>query len=161
MKPPSGGPINGPSSAGTTSQASAETSSCLGTSRTITSRPDRRHHRAADPLNDAVDDEIEERGGGAAERRARREDDDRDAEHRARAEAVGHPAGNRNEDGKRQQIGGERELERDRILAQIDRDRRQRRGDHRRIEVLHEEGAGDDQGNDDLGGHAGRDSGLF
>ena len=39
MKPPSGGPIIGPISAGTTSQASAETSSCFGIMRRITRRP--------------------------------------------------------------------------------------------------------------------------
>ncbi len=39
MKPPSGGPITGPISAGMVSQASAEMSSDFGTVRRITSRP--------------------------------------------------------------------------------------------------------------------------
>ena len=39
MKPPSGGPITGPMSAGTVSQASAEISSAFGTERKITRRP--------------------------------------------------------------------------------------------------------------------------
>ena len=39
MKPPSGGPNTGPSSAGTVSQASAVTSSSFGTVRRMTSRP--------------------------------------------------------------------------------------------------------------------------
>ena len=39
MKPPSGGPITGPISAGIVSQASAEISSDFGTVRRITSRP--------------------------------------------------------------------------------------------------------------------------
>ena len=38
MNPPTGGPSNGPSSAGMVNQAIAPTSSCLGTSRRITSR---------------------------------------------------------------------------------------------------------------------------
>ena len=39
MKPPTGGPITGPSSAGTVSHAIAATSSCLATVRSSTSRP--------------------------------------------------------------------------------------------------------------------------
>ena len=39
MNPPSGGPMTGPMSAGTVSQASAEISSALGTERKITRRP--------------------------------------------------------------------------------------------------------------------------
>ena len=39
MKPPSGGPITGPISAGMVSQASAEISSDFGTVRRMTSRP--------------------------------------------------------------------------------------------------------------------------
>ena len=39
MKPPSGGPITGPSMAGMASQASAEMSSALGTVRKMTSLP--------------------------------------------------------------------------------------------------------------------------
>ena len=39
MKPPSGGPITGPISAGTVSQASAEISSDFGTVRKMTRRP--------------------------------------------------------------------------------------------------------------------------
>ena len=39
MKPPTGGPMTGPISAGTVSQASEPTSSCFGTDLRITSRP--------------------------------------------------------------------------------------------------------------------------
>ena len=39
MKPPTGGPITGPISAGTVSQASEPTSSCFGTDFRITRRP--------------------------------------------------------------------------------------------------------------------------
>ena len=39
MKPPSGGPITGPISAGTVSQASEPTNSCFGTASQMTSRP--------------------------------------------------------------------------------------------------------------------------
>ncbi len=92
MKPPSGGPITGPISAGMVSQASAEISSDFGTVRKMTSRPTgtimappmpwmmRNRTKSREPLREA------------ARRRAEREHDDGRAEHGARAEAVGHPA---------------------------------------------------------------------
>ena len=62
------------------------------------------------------------------------------------AEAVRHPARNRDEDGKAHQVGRDRELQGDGVHADIAGDHRQRRRDHGRIRVLHEEGGGDDQG---------------
>ena len=148
MKPPSGGPITGPISAGMVSQASAEISSDFGTVRKMTSRPTgtimappmpwmtRNRTKSPRPLRET------------AQRRAEREHDDGRAEHGARAEAVGHPAAQGNEHGERQEIRGQRQLERDRVLVQIGGDGRQRRRDHRRIHRLHEQGDGDDEGDE-------------
>ena len=92
MKPPSGGPITGPISAGMVSQASAEISSAFGTVRRMTSRPTgtimappmpwmmRNRTKSGSALREA------------ARRRAQGEHDDGRAEHGAGAEAVGHPA---------------------------------------------------------------------
>ena len=67
------------------------------------------------------------------------------AEHAARAEPVGDPAADRDEHREREQVGRDREAERERALAERGRDRRQRRRQRGRIEVLHEQRAGDDQ----------------
>ena len=66
------------------------------------------------------------------------------AEDRARAESIGHPAADRNEDGEAQQVGGDREVELDRIFVQRPGHRGQRGRDDRRVEHLHEERAADD-----------------
>ena len=71
---------------------------------------------------------------------------------RARAEAVGGPAADRNEDREREQIGGDRELQRQRAGADVGGDRRQRGRDHRRVHVLHEQGDRDDQRHDAFAG---------
>ena len=117
--------------------------------------PDRHHHRAAEPLEHARGDEGRKRRRGAAQDRAEREDDDRAAEHRARAEAVGDPAGGGNEHRERQHVGGERQLEDDRILMQVERDRRQRGRNDGPVHVLHEQGGRDDEGGKSGGAHSG------
>ena len=66
------------------------------------------------------------------------------------------PAAERDEDGEAQQIGGDREVEAERVLVQRPRDRRQRGGDHRRIQVLHEQRAGDDQRHQHMAERGGR-----
>ena len=73
------------------------------------------------------------------------EDDDRDAEDALGAEPVGHPAADRDEDGERHEIGGQRQLQRDRAGADIGGDRRQRGRDHGRVHVLHEQGDREDE----------------
>ena len=115
--------------------------------------PDRHHHRPAQPLEDARGDQGRQRRRGAAQDRAEREHDDRAAEHGAGAEAVGDPAGGGNEHRERQHIGGERELEDDRILMQIERDGRQRGRNDGPVHVLHEQGGGDDEGGENGGAH--------
>ena len=111
--------------------------------------PDRHHHRAAQPLEHARGDQRRERRRGAAQDRAEGEDDDRAAEHRARAEAVGDPAGGGNEHRERQHVGGQRELEDDRVLMQVERDRRQRGRNDGPVHVLHEQGGRDDEGGEE------------
>ena len=58
MKPPTGGPITGPISAGMVTQAIALDQLALGDRAHQHQPPDRRHHRAAHALHDARDDEI-------------------------------------------------------------------------------------------------------
>ena len=79
MKPPSGGPITGPTSAGTVTQAIGIDQRAL-VDRAQQHQPaDRRHHRAAEALQDARDHEIGDGGGQCAADRAHHEDGDRDA----------------------------------------------------------------------------------
>ena len=92
MKPPSGGPMTGPMSAGTVSQARAEMSSRLGHRTQNHEAADRHHHGAAHALDDAEQHEVGQAVGEAAGRRAQGKDDDGCAEYDAGAEAVGHPA---------------------------------------------------------------------
>ena len=112
----------------------------------------RHHHGASHALQDAVEDELGQRLGKAAQRRAQGKDDDRRAEHGARPEAIGDPAAQWDEHGERQEIGRERELERDGVLAHVRRDGRERGRDHRRVHGLHEQGDGDDE-RDEIAGH--------
>src|SRR6516225_7578052 len=65
--------------------------------------------------------------------------------YRARAETDGGPAAHRDEDREREQVGGDRELKRQRARADIGGDRRQRGGDDGRVHVLHEQGDRHDQ----------------
>ena len=145
MKPPSGGPITGPISAGTVTQAIALTSALLSIERSSTSRPTGviiappmpcrmraitksvTEEDSAQPIEPTMKTAIAM------------------AEHHPRAEAVGGPAARRNEDRERQQIRGDGELQRQRAGADIGGDRRQRGRDHRRIHVLHEQGSGHDE----------------
>ncbi|GJE07950.1 hypothetical protein AOPFMNJM_3282 [Methylobacterium jeotgali] len=115
--------------------------------------PDRDHHRPADPLEEAGGDESEEAARGRAGQRAGHEHDEGGAEHRARTVAVRHPAADRDEDREADEVGGQRELQGDRVLAEAAGDGRQRRGDHRRVGVLHEQGGGDGEGDDAGGAH--------
>jgi hypothetical protein len=107
--------------------------------------PDRSHHRSANALEDARKHEIFQRMRQRAADRAEHEYGDGDAKHVARAEPVGGPAAGRDEDGERKQIRGDRELQGERIGADIARDVGERGRDHRRVHVIHEQRNGDDQ----------------
>ena len=112
MKPPSGGPSSGPISAGIVTQAMALTSSRLSTVRTSTSRPTGVIIAPPMPCTMRATTNCAERARQRAADRAEHEDGDRGAEHGARAEAVGDPAAGRDEDREREQVGGDRELQR-------------------------------------------------
>ena len=111
--------------------------------------PDRHHHRPADALEEARGDERGERARHGAGERPGDKHDDGARKHGARSEAVGDPAADRDEHRETDEIGGQRQLERERTLPDIDRDGRERCRDHRRVHVLHKEGTGDDKGNED------------
>ena len=122
---------------------------------------DRHHHGAAHALENAEGDKVRKPLGEAAGGGAERKHGDGGAEHGAGAEAVGDPAAQRDEHGKRQEIRGQSELERDRIVVKIGRDRRQGCRDHRRIHLFHEQGDGDDEGDEiawHVAGVGGRES---
>src|SRR5216117_1101277 len=118
MKPPSGGPITGPTSAGIETHAMASISARLSTERISTRRPT--GVIIAPPIPCTM----------RATTKSVSEDDTAQpiepstntaiaAQHRAPAEPVGGPAAHRDEHGERKQIGGHRELERQRAGADI------------------------------------------
>ena len=124
MKPPIGGPMIGPTSAGMVSQAMASTSLCLSIERTSTSRPTGVIMAPPMPctmraITNPVSDDA-----SAQPIEPDNEDRDGSAEHGACAEPVGGPAARRDEDREREQIRGDGELERQRVRADIGRDRR-------------------------------------
>ena len=120
---------------------------------------DRHHQGAPYALNEAGCHEREERARHGAQKRARREHQDRRAKHRARAEPVREPARDGDEHPETDDIGGETDLQRDRILAEVAGHGRQGGRDHRAIDVLHQECATHEQGQDEgvsrLNGHKG------
>ena len=146
MKPPSGGPDHGADQCGNRQVGERTDDLGLADAAQDDEAPNRHHHRSADALDETRADEGAERTRHRAKDRAEHEDDERRAEDRAGAVAVRLPAGNRDEDGEADEIGGQRQLQCDRILAERGGDHRQRGRDHRRVGVLHEERTGDDQG---------------
>ncbi len=106
------------------------------------------HHCSAHTLDDARYHELIERIRERTADRAEHEYRDRPAKDGARAETIGGPAADRDDDRKRQQVGRDRKLERQWARADVGGDRRQRRGDHGRIHVLHEQGDRHDQRHD-------------
>ncbi len=153
MKPPSGGPTTGPISAGMVSQASASTMSAFGAERSSTSRPTGTIIAPPRPWNTraAISVGSECEAPHRIEPRVKTTIAARNT--RARAEPVGDPAGGGNEHRQRQQVGGQRELQRDRILVEVARDRGQRGRQHRAVHVLHEQRGGDDEGGENRGAH--------
>ena len=109
---------------------------------------DRDHHGAAHALEDAGGDEFAERVRLAAEDRAKGEDDDGQAEDVLGAEAVGDPAAGGDEHRECQEVGGQGDVHVHGFGAEGARHGRQGGGDDGAVEVLHEEGAGDDQRGD-------------
>ena len=159
MKPPSGGPITGPISAGTVTHVIALTSALLSIERSSTSRPTGVIIAPPMPCRMRAMTKWVTFCDSAQPIDPDHEDADGDREHHARAEAVGGPAAGRNEHRERQQIGGDRKLQRQRAGADVGRDRRQRGRNHRRVHVLHEQGGGDDERDQALFVHRNRGTG--
>lgn len=109
----------------------------------------RHHHRAADSLQDPRNGEFDEAVTQPAKYGGAGEHDDRAAEHRTLPKAVGHPSANGNEDRERQQIGSHADTQAHGRDAECGGHVAQGGRDHRRIQILHEIGTGDDQRNDD------------
>ena len=145
MKPPTGGPTSGPISAGMVSQAMAETSSRFGVARTSTSRATGVIIAPPMPCRKRASTKSTSEPENAQAIEPMTKTPIADAEDALGAEAVGHPAADRDEDGERDEIGGQRQLERDRAGADIVGDRRQRGRDDGRIHVLHEQGDREDE----------------
>ena len=146
MKPPSGGPTIGPTSAGIVTHESACTISDFGMVRSSTSRPTGTIIAPPVPCTNRPATSAPSESLSAQPTEPSRNTAIADDERRARAEAVGDPAADGNEHGEREQIRRQRELQRDRIRREIGGDRRQRRREHRRVHVLDEQRASDDQG---------------
>ena len=107
--------------------------------------PHRHHHGAAQPLQGARRNEPAQRLGIATGDGAQHEHRNGGAKNMLCAETVGAPAADRNENREAQEIGGESQLQHDGVGAKVRRDGRQRRGNHRRIHVFHEQGGGYDE----------------
>ena len=132
MKPPSGGPMTGPTSAGTVTQAMALTSALLSMERSSTKRPTGVIIAPPAPCTIRAMTADHENGN-------------RETEYHPRAEAIGGPSARWYEHREGQQVGGNGELERQGAGADIGGDRGKRCRNHRRIHVFHEQGSGHDQ----------------
>ena len=104
-----------------------------------------RHHRPAEPLQAAREDEHREAVRHAAEDGAGGEDDQRQHEDPARAEAIGEPSADGNEDRQGQHIGGHCQIHPQRRGAQAARHIRNGCRDDGRIQLFHQEGDGHDR----------------
>jgi len=142
------GPTVGPIIAGIVIQFIAETSPERGKLQQDQAA-DRRHHRAAEPLHDAHQQQHRQVRGNSAERRASRENRNCRAKHHAGAEPVGDPAAQRDEHREAQQVGRDHQVEAQRIGAETFGHVGDRDGDHRRIEAFHKKGAADHQRDQD------------
>ncbi len=116
------------------------------------------HHGSADALQDAQEGELGEGVGEAAEDGGEGEDADGGGEDGTGAEAVGDPAADGDEDGEGDEVGGHAYVEIDGTGVEALRHLREGSGDDGAIEVLHEEGAGDERGDEDRGAFLHRNS---
>jgi len=80
----------------------------------------------------------------AAEKRPQGEDADGGREHPARAEAIRHPAADRNKHGEAQRVAGQHGLHAERSDGERLGDGGDGRVENRRVERFHEEGHGDE-----------------
>ena len=82
----------------------------------------RHHHRPTHALHGTRDDKTLQRVGEGAGQRGKGEYGNCQPKHLTRAEAIGHLAADRDEDGEAKQVGGEGEFEDDGVLMKIQRD---------------------------------------
>jgi hypothetical protein len=78
-----------------------------------------------------------------AQHRGAGEYGDRGGEYAPCAEAIRHPAADRNDDGKSERVGHYADVQTDRIGAEGSRHLRERRHDDGAVQILHEQCAGD------------------
>jgi hypothetical protein len=109
---------------------------------------DRHDHAAADALHDAEGDQRGQVPGQAAEDRAGDEEDDRGQPHAAGAEALGGPAGERDDHGQGEQVAGGHPLHVIERGVEVDAQRLQGDVDDRGVEDRHDR-ADHDDGRDD------------
>ena len=109
-------------------------------------------------MQDADEGELGEGVGEAAEDRGEGEDSDSGGEDGAGAEAVGEPAADGDEDGQSDEVGGHADVETDGADVEAARHLGESGGDDGAVEVLHEEGAGDEHGDEERGGFLLHDS---
>ncbi len=109
---------------------------------------DRHHHRAANSLQDAGRRELPQARAEAAEHGGKREYGDGETKYRSRAEAVGNPPAHGNEDRQRQHVSAHARAEGNGGGAERRRHLRQGSGNHCAVEILHEKGAGYEQGDE-------------
>ena len=153
MKPPSSGPTAGPSIAGHAQVIHRADELRAAHRAEDDDAPDRHHHRAADALHEAREREGRKRIGGRAEQRANDEDADRGAKDGARAEAVGDPAADRDEDAEAEHVARDGDLQRDGVSSERAGHRGNGRHDDIRIHAFHEHRARDDErGNESFDG---------
>ena len=143
-QPPTGGPRMGATSAGQVRMAMARTMPSLGVSRNTTSRPT--GTIIAPPRPWMVRETVKvQRLLLAAHRSEASEHHDGGCEDPPRPMALGGPAADRNEHRQCDQVGGHAHREMRGRRVELRRHRRQRRGDHRRVEILHEKHRGHQQ----------------
>ena len=146
MKPPTGGPRIGPTTAGISTQLVAWIRSRFSTLRISTSRPTGIISAPPMPSKKRATTRKATLGALAQAMAPSRKIDDGAAEHGAGAEAVGDAPRHRNEDRQADQIGGQRDGQAGGGDAQFARHAGQGGGQHRAVQLLHEHGGADDQG---------------
>ena len=110
------------------------------------------HHGSAYALQDAGEGELGEGVAEAAEYGGEGEGSDGEGEDGACAEAVGYPAADGDADGQSEEVGGHADVEVDGADVKAARHLGESGGDDGAVQVLHEDGAGDQHGDEEWGG---------
>ena len=106
---------------------------------------DRHHHRSPDALQHPHDGEFWQARAQRTEHRGEREDCDGGEENTTGPEAPGDPSTQRDEHGERQQVGRDRDADRNRWHTERTTDARGGSGEDRAVEIFHKECAGDEK----------------